>query len=140
MKKTREKSSHVYRVVREYSNYDQNAFSRLVQAKGWETFDGMDDVEEMWNLLYNKVYNILSVMCPFVTTVPLSVCYGALNLLVLADTSNFVPYVCDRATGGNMRARKAPYPRPLFPVVAWQRNGRTVLGRLSHLLFPSGFA
>ena len=28
-------------------------------------------------------------------------CYGALNLLVRVDASNFVPYVCDRAvTGG----------------------------------------
>ena len=27
-------------------------------------------------------------------------CYGALNLLVLADTSNFVPHVCDRAIAG----------------------------------------
>ena len=35
-----------------------------------------------------------------VTTVPLSVCYGALNLLVLADASNFVPYVCDQAIAG----------------------------------------
>ena len=70
------------------------------------------------------------------TTVPLSVCYGALNLLVLADTSNFVPYVCDRAIPGSMRARKAPYRHPLFPVVAWQRKGCTVLGGLSHLSFP----
>ena len=37
------------------------------------------------------------------TTVPLSVCYGALNILVLADTSNFVPYVCDRAIAGGVR-------------------------------------
>ena len=73
------------------------------------------------------------------TTVPLSVCYGALNLLVLADTSYFVPYVCDRAIaigGVSTRARKAPYCRLLFPVVAWQRNGHTVLCGLSHLLFP----
>ena len=31
-----------------------------------------------------------------VTTVPLSVCYGALNPLVHVDASNFVPYACDR--------------------------------------------
>ena len=37
-------------------------------------------------LIYFRLYDT-------VTTVPLSVCYGALNLLVLADTSNFVPYV-----------------------------------------------
>ena len=35
-----------------------------------------------------------------VTTVPLTVCYGALNLWVLTDISNFAPYVCDRAIAG----------------------------------------
>ena len=46
-----------------------------------------------------------SVVC--VTTVPLSVCYGALNLLVHVDASNFVPYACDRAvTGGSTRVQK----------------------------------
>ena len=30
----------------------------------------------------------------------LSVCYGALNILVLVDTSSFVPYVCDQAIAG----------------------------------------
>ena len=34
------------------------------------------------------------------TTVPLSVCYGALNLLVLADTFNFVPCLCPSDCGG----------------------------------------
>ena len=46
-----------------------------------------------------------------VTTVPLSVCYGALKLLVCMDASYFVPCACDR-------------------------NGRTVLRGLSHLYFP----
>ena len=34
------------------------------------------------------------------TTVPLSVCYGALNLLVRVDTSNFVPYAYDQGVAG----------------------------------------
>ena len=68
------------------------------------------------------------------TTVPLSVCYGALNLLVRVDASNFVPYACDRAvTGGECEGPEVPYRCPLFPVVAWQQNGRTVLQGLSHL-------
>ena len=46
--------------------------------------------------MYN-IYILLYINIDNVTTVPLSVCYGALNLLVLADTSNFVPYVRDRA-------------------------------------------
>ena len=31
-----------------------------------------------------------------VTTVPLSVCYGALNLFVCVEASNFAPYACGR--------------------------------------------
>ena len=58
------------------------------------------------------------------TTVPLSVCYGALNLLVRVDT------------GGEYEGPEVPHHRPLFPVVAWQWNGRTVLRGLSHLYFP----
>ena len=68
------------------------------------------------------------------TTVPLDVCYGVLNLLVHVDASNFVPYACDRAVmGGECEGPEVPYRRPLFPVVAWQQNGRTVLQTLSHL-------
>ena len=73
-----------------------------------------------------------------VTTVPQSVCYGALNLLVHVDASNFVPYACDRAvTGGECEGPEVPHRRPLFPVVAWQQKSRTVLQGLSHLCFPS---
>ena len=42
----------------------------------------------------------------FVTTVPLSVCCGALNLLVRKDASNFVPYACDRAVTGGVRGSR----------------------------------
>ena len=73
-----------------------------------------------------------------VTTVFLSVCYGALNLLVRVDASNFVPYVCDQAvTGGECEDPEVPYRRPLFLVLAWQQKGRTVHQGLSHLYFPS---
>ena len=47
---------------------------------------------------------------PIVTTVPLSVCYGALNLLVLADTPNFVPYVCYRAISGEYEGPESTVP------------------------------
>ena len=73
-----------------------------------------------------------------VTTVPLSVCYGVPNLSVRVDTSDFVPYACDRAvTGGEYKGPEVPHRRLLFPVITWQRNGRTVLRGLSHLYFAS---
>ena len=54
------------------------------------------------------------------------------------DASNFVPYACDRAVmGGEYEGPEVLYCRPLFPVVALQQSGRTVLQGLSHLYFPS---
>ena len=90
------------------------------------------------NSMYVYVLYRTCVEYKSVTTVPLSVCYGALNLLVRVDASNFVPYACDWAvTGGEYEGPEVPHRRPLFPVIAWQRNGRTVLRGLSHLYFPS---
>ena len=34
-------------------------------------------------------------------------CYGALNLLVRVDASNFVPYACDRAVAGEYEGPKS---------------------------------
>ena len=45
-----------------------------------------------------------------VTTVPLSVCYGALNLLVHVDASNFVPYACYRAVTGEYEGPESTAP------------------------------
>ena len=36
--------------------------------------------------------------------------YGAVNLLVLADTSNFIPYVCDRAIAGEYKGLESTVP------------------------------
>ena len=74
------------------------------------------------------------------TTVPLSVCYGALNLLVLADTSNFVPYVCDRAIAGEYEGPESTVLSSAISGGSMAAERRTVLGGLLHLSFPSGFA
>ena len=60
-----------------------------------------------------------------VTTVPLSVCYRALNLLVLMDTSNFVPYVCDRAIAGEHEGPESTVPSSAF-------SGGSVAGEQSY--------
>ena len=83
-----------------------------------------------------------------VTTVPLSVCYGALNLLVLVDTSNFVPYVCDRAITGEYEGSESTVPSSAISggSVAAERSYRTwqtlapvvpVLVRLTLTLGPN---
>ena len=68
------------------------------------------------------------IQCDSVTTVPLSVCYGALNLFVLVDTSNFVPKVCDRAIVGEYEGPEGTVS--LSPIsggsVAAERSYRTL--------------
>ena len=44
------------------------------------------------------------------TTVPLSVCNGAINLLVRVDASYFVPYACDRAVAGEYEGPESTAP------------------------------
>ena len=46
--------------------------------------------------------------------------------------TSFPMHVTERLRGST-RVRKAVYRRPLFPVLAWQRNSRTILRGLSHL-------
>ena len=53
---------------------------------------------------------IWQVIKTSVTTVPLTVCYGALNLLVRVDASNFVPYTCDRAVTGEYEGPESTVP------------------------------
>ena len=66
------------------------------------------------------------------TTVPLSVCYGALNLLVRVGASNFVPYVYDRAVTGEYESPESTVPSSSISggSVAAERSYRT-LGTLA---------
>ena len=63
-----------------------------------------------------------------VTIVPLSVCYGALNLLVRADASNFVPYACDRTVAGEYEGPESTIPSSAISggSVAAERSYRTL--------------
>ena len=69
------------------------------------------------------------------TTVPLSVCYGALNLLVRVDASNFVPYACDRAVAGEYEGPESTAQSSAISGgrVAVERSYRT-LGTLAPVL------
>ena len=62
-----------------------------------------------------------------VTTIPLNVCYGGLNLLVCVDASNFVPYVCDRAITGEYEGPESTTPSSAICVgsVAVERSYHT---------------
>ena len=52
-------------MARNYSNYNPEIFADLLKAQDWDVYNLMDDPEEMWNVLYSRIYDILSVMCPF---------------------------------------------------------------------------
>ena len=86
--------------------------------------------------LFYQVEPLTFVCQPIVTTVPLSVCYVALNLLVHVDASNFVPYVCDRAIAGEYEGPESTAPLSAISggSVAAERSYRT-LGTLAPV-FP----
>ena len=80
-------------------------------------------------------------------TVPISVCYGAINLLVLVDTSNFAPYVCHQAIAGEYEGQESTVPSSAITggSVAAEQSYRTrqtlepvvpVWVRLTLALFP----
>ena len=50
--------SYVYRV-------DLNNFKELLINKDWTSFRESTDPEYMWKLLYARIYDILTIMCPF---------------------------------------------------------------------------
>ena len=81
------------------------------------------------------------MLAGIVTTVPLSVCYRALNLLVLADTSNFVPYVCDQAIAGEYEGPESTVPSSAISggSMATERSYCT-WGTLAPVVPVSGFA
>ena len=63
-KKKRENNKSIYRVVRDLTNFDTNIYKNLLQNENWELFDNCENVDELWNLFYKKMYDILSIMCP----------------------------------------------------------------------------
>ena len=47
------------------SKFNSDIFRNLLQNECWEHFDNSDDVENLWSFYYDKINNILSIMCPF---------------------------------------------------------------------------
>ena len=62
--KKRESHKNVYRYICDISNFDVDIFRRLLRAVDWDVIYATDDVEMMWTYFYDKVFDILSVMCP----------------------------------------------------------------------------
>ena len=65
VKKARERHKVVYRTVRDLSMFDMNDYTALLRAENWEGFNDIDNPDDMWKLLYQRMYDILMIMCPF---------------------------------------------------------------------------
>ena len=63
-KKEREQHKTVYRTLRDLSNFDSNIFRQLLINDTWEMFDNAENVSDLWDIFYKKVYDILAIMCP----------------------------------------------------------------------------
>ena len=65
-KKAREKNTTVLRNVRDYRNNDKNVLVNFVKNRlSQTTFETEIDPTVKWQILYDIVYDILSVMCPY---------------------------------------------------------------------------
>ena len=65
-KKARENKKNVTRKVRCFKRYDKNILSDLLHARILDsTFDIENDPNVKWEILYNIIYDILSIMCPY---------------------------------------------------------------------------
>ena len=64
-KKAREKHEYVYRNVRDLTNYDVTNFQNILCGKNWDFIRTCDDMEHIWSVVYNRMYEVLAIMCPF---------------------------------------------------------------------------
>ena len=63
-KKVRENNLVVSVNVRDYSKFNPVLFGQLVDMYDWHAFDVEINPEAQWKIIYDRVIEILSVMCP----------------------------------------------------------------------------
>ena len=64
-KKERERVIKVEKRVRLLKNYDDNNFRNLFSEMHWDNFFGCREVNVLWDKIYDHIYSILEIMCPF---------------------------------------------------------------------------
>ena len=64
-KKSREKKDSIVKTVRDYTNFDEINFERLLKNINWDTFDNHSDPNYQWELIHGYTVDILSIMCPY---------------------------------------------------------------------------
>ena len=64
-KKMREKKEMIYKIVRNYSRYNEKTLITLLRASDWDLFNTCISPDEQWNIIEGKITDILSIMCPY---------------------------------------------------------------------------
>ena len=64
-KKRRENTCSVFRIIRDYKNYSRENFIHLLRNSDWNPPKTSQDPNGRWGLLYGRIIDILSTMCPF---------------------------------------------------------------------------
>ena len=63
-KKKREDKRVKVEYVRDYSKFNKNVFCQALDNLDWEPFDIEMNPEKQWEIIYDHVIEILSIMCP----------------------------------------------------------------------------
>ena len=64
-KKIREVKDMTWKTVRDYRNFNEENFVRLLTMIDWNQFDVSLDPNVQWLFMKEEILNILSVMCPY---------------------------------------------------------------------------
>ena len=64
-KKEREKTNKKWKTIRMMKNFDRNVFCELLLNSDWNQYYTSRDVDYMWTVIYTRVIEILSIMCPY---------------------------------------------------------------------------
>ena len=63
-KKKRECIVREWKTIRHYKKFNGERFGDLLNEIDWLSYDLEDDVNKMWDIIIDKIYDILSIMCP----------------------------------------------------------------------------
>ena len=64
-KKSRENIKREWKMIRIYKNYDRDAFVNLLNHSDWNQFELESNPDVLWDIISQKIDDILSVMCPY---------------------------------------------------------------------------
>ena len=64
-KKPRERKETVSRMVRDYKAFDKNNFDQLLKNSDWGFFDNSFDPNVQWEIILQKINDILAIMSPY---------------------------------------------------------------------------